>query len=67
MQELRKYYGTTLRETLPSEAIDLLQGRVSTTVFAKYYYKPFLQDMREKTVRKLEPLQWELLYTLDNS
>jgi intergrase/recombinase len=36
-RELRKYFATTLRDSLPSEAVDLLQGRVSSSVFAKNY------------------------------
>jgi hypothetical protein len=65
-KQLRKYYGTVLRDVLPTEAIDLLEGRVSSSVFARYYYKPFLKDVRNKVMKIIEPIQWELLYTLDN-
>jgi len=64
-KQLRKYYGTVLRDTLPTEAIDFLEGRVSSSVFARYYYKPFLTDVRNKTMKVIEPLQWELLYNMD--
>lgn len=66
MKELRKYYGTILREGLPTEAIDLLQGRVNSSVFARYYYKPFLSDVRDKVMRVIEPMRWELFYVLEN-
>jgi len=39
---LRKLFATTLREHLPTELIDLLQGRVNESVFLRYYYKPTL-------------------------
>jgi len=58
---LRKYYATVLREYLPTEAIDLLQGRINQSVFLRYYYKPFLQDIKAKALRGIEPLQSELL------
>jgi enamine deaminase RidA (YjgF/YER057c/UK114 family) len=63
-KQLRKYYATTLREHLPTEAIDLLQGRINRSVFLRYYYKPFLKDVRDKTLKGIEPLQNELLELL---
>jgi len=63
-KQLRKYYATMLREYLPTEAVDLLQGRINQSVFLRYYYKPFLQDIREKTLRGIKPLQQELLEIL---
>jgi len=65
-KQLRKYYGTILRDVLPTEAIDFLEGRVSSSVFARYYYKPFLADVRNKVMKVIEPLQWELIYGLEN-
>ena len=63
-KQLRKYYATTLREYLPTEAIDLLQGRINRSVFLRYYYKPFLQEIRNKALKGIEPLQKELLAIL---
>jgi len=60
-KQLRKYFATKLRESLPTEAIDLLQGRINQSVFLRYYYKPFLKDMRDRTLKGIEPLQKELL------
>lgn len=57
-KELRKLYATSLREHIPQELVDLLQGRVSQSVFLRFYYKPLLSDVKEKacalSMRKLE-------------
>jgi hypothetical protein len=60
-KQLRKLYATRLRNSLPQEMIDLLEGRISQTVFMQFYYKPLLKDIQQKTVRTLLPLQKELL------
>ena len=60
-KQLRKLYATRLRNHLPQELIDLLQGRISQTVFMKFYYKPLLQDIQQKTIKSSQPLQLELL------
>ena len=61
VNELRKLYSTTLRNHLPSEAIDLLQGRIGHSIFIRFYYKPFLQDIKTKTLEGIRPLQKELI------
>jgi len=60
-KQLRKFYATNLRNDLPQELVDLLQGRISQTIFMKFYYKPLLKDIQQKTIRALQPLQSELL------
>ena len=60
-KQLRKLYATKLRNDLPQELVDLLQGRISQTVFMKFYYKPLLKDIQQKTIRAMQPLQLELL------
>jgi intergrase/recombinase len=46
MKGLRKWYGTTLRMAgLPSEFVDLMQGRVSQDVFVKSYFRYDLKDL----------------------
>jgi len=64
IKELRKLHGTLLRDYIPKEAVDLLQGRISQGIFMKFYYKPFLQQIREKSLIALQPLQKELLSIL---
>ena len=61
LNKLRKLYSTLLREHLPTEAIDLLQGRVSQSIFVRYYYNPVFKQLREKTINAIKPLQDELL------
>jgi len=60
----RDFAATKLRESLPTEAIDLLQGRINRSVFLRYYYKPFLRDIRTKTLKGTKPSQKELLEIL---
>ena len=66
LNSLRKLNATTLREHFPAEIIDLLQGRVSESVFLRYYYKPVLGQIREKTLEALAPLQSGLLTIMEN-
>jgi intergrase/recombinase len=65
-KELRKLFGTKLREYLPTEFVDLLQGRISKSVFGRFYYKPILRSCREKTLKAIQPLQTELLSIIHN-
>jgi intergrase/recombinase len=55
---LRKVWATTLREAgIPSEIIDLLQGRIQPSVFAKHYYRPdLLGEIRAKVLEGLKRL-----------
>jgi intergrase/recombinase len=66
-KQLRKLHATTLRSQLPQELIDLLQGRISQTVFMKFYYRPLLEDTRNKTLRAIEPLEKELIDILQHN
>ena len=61
---LRKLHATTLRNFVPHEIVDLLQGRISQSIFLRFYYKPFLQDIRTKTIKGIAPLQQELMSLL---
>jgi intergrase/recombinase len=58
---LRKLNSTILKNELDREVIDLLQGRVGESIFVKFYYRPALAQIREKTLRALKPLETELL------
>jgi intergrase/recombinase len=60
-KQLRKIFATKLRNYLPQELVDLLQGRISQTVFMKFYYKPLLLDTQQKTIKSLQQTQSELL------
>jgi intergrase/recombinase len=60
--QLRKLYATRLRESgIPQEIIDLLQGRVEQSVFLRHYYKPYLNEVKEKTLKAIQPLISDIL------
>jgi hypothetical protein len=46
---------------IPSEVIDILQGRISSSIFIRFYYKPFLQEIRQKVMVALAPLKKQIL------
>jgi hypothetical protein len=60
-KQLRKLYATKLRNYLPQEMVDLLQGRISQTVFMKFYYRPLLEDTRNKTLEAITALESQLI------
>ena len=62
--QLRKMYATNLRKGLPSEIIDLLQGRIGESIFVKFYYRPYLEQVRDIVFKTIEPVQDELLSIL---
>lgn len=66
-KHLRKLHATLLRNNLPQELIDILHGRVSQSVFLRFYYKPFLKEIRENSLKSIEPLEKELLATLSQN
>ena len=54
----RKIWATYMRrEGIEPEIIDLLQGRVSKTVFTRYYYRPDLKPLLDQVRVKLKGLQ----------
>jgi intergrase/recombinase len=59
MHYCRKIYSSYLRQYagIESEIIDLLQGRISNTVFAKHYFRPNLQQYTEKVLDALDKLK----------
>ena len=61
-KHLRKLYATILRNNgIPSEVIDILQGRINSSIFLRFYYKPFLKEIREKVMEAIRPLEQEIL------
>ena len=62
LQELRSYYATLLREHgIPKESVDLIQGRISKDVFTRFYYKPYLHQLKEKVLETIKPLEQKFL------
>jgi len=64
-RHLRQLYSTMLRNKgVPTEIIDLVQGRVGKSIFVRFYYKPFLKETKTQVLQALKPLQEELFSTL---
>ena len=59
MHYCRKIYSSYLRQYagIESEIIDLMQGRIPSTIFAKHYFRPNLQQYTEKVLDALKQLQ----------
>ena len=64
-KNLRKHYATFLRKHLEQEMIDLIQGRVGTSVFAKHYYRPLIEELRDRVLTATAQLEKELLPLLE--
>jgi intergrase/recombinase len=61
MAYCRKIYASWLRQSgIESKIVDLLQGRVSKTVFARHYFTPSL-DYRDKVIRALDKLKQQIV------
>ena len=55
--ELRDFYGTFLLQHNVLEAeVNLLQGRISPSIFIKHYWSPKLAELRDRIFKALEPL-----------
>jgi intergrase/recombinase len=60
MRFARKIHASWLRQNgIESEIVDLLQGRVPKTVFARYYFTPSL-DYRARVLQALNTLKKSL-------
>ena len=60
MAYCRKIYASWLRQSgIESEIVDLLQGPVPKTVFARHYFTPSL-DYRDKVIRTLAKLKKQI-------
>ena len=56
----RKLHGSWLhKEGVPSEVVDFLQGRVSTSVFSRHYLTP-QNNFKDKVIYALCKLQKEI-------
>ena len=60
----RKVFATYLRNKgIEPEIIDLLQGRIGSTVFVNHYYRPDINEITTKRIRPLlNELRKELIY-----
>lgn len=61
MSYCRKIFGTWLRKNgIETELIDMLQGRIPSTVFGKHYYRPSFEQERDRVSEKIRALYKEL-------
>jgi hypothetical protein len=64
-KELRSFNGSFLvKNGLISEEVDLLQGRVSKTVFARHYLKENINDFKSRALAGTYNLEKEFIIKL---
>jgi hypothetical protein len=63
IKELRSYYASFMvKHGLVSEEVDLLQGRVSKSVFVRHYLKENPTELRDRTLEALRQLEQTLSF-----
>jgi intergrase/recombinase len=61
INELRDYFGTFLLQHGILEAeINLLQGRIPSSIFIKHYWSPKLSELRDRVFKALNELEQTL-------
>lgn len=50
-----------MRKVVPSEMVNLLQGKLGKSVSTRYYYRPDLKDIGDEILNHLKPLEDRLL------
>lgn len=61
IKELRSYYASFMvRHNIISEEVDLLQGRVPKSVFARHYLKENPAELRDRTLKAITELEQTL-------
>jgi len=62
INELRDYYGTFMvRHGLIREEVDLLQGRISKSIFVRHYWSPAIKELKQRVFKALKELELNLL------
>jgi intergrase/recombinase len=61
LKELRSYYASVMvRHNIISEEVDILQGRVPKSVFARHYLKENPAELRDRTLKAITILEQTL-------
>ena len=61
LKELRSYYASVMvRHNIISEEVDILQGRVPKSVFARHYLKENPTELRDRTLKAITELEQTL-------
>ena len=54
----RDYYGTFMvRHGLIKEEVDLLQGRITKSIFVRHYWSPAIKELKLRVFKALEELE----------
>ena len=62
IRDLRDYYATFMvRHGLIKEEVDLLQGRISKSIFVRHYWSPAINELRERVFKALKELKQRVL------
>jgi len=62
LNELRDYYGTFMvRHGLIKEEVDLLQGRISKSIFVRHYWSPAIKELKQRVLKALKELESNIL------
>jgi len=58
INELRDFYATFIvRHGLIREEVDLLQGRISKSIFVRHYWSPAIKELRHRVFKALQELK----------
>jgi intergrase/recombinase len=62
ISQLRDYYATFMvRHGLIKEEVDLLQGRISESIFVRHYWSPAIKELKQRVIKALTELEKEIL------
>ncbi len=62
IRNLRDYYATFMvRHGLIKEEVDLLQGRISKSIFVRHYWSPAISELRQRVFKALKELEQTVL------
>ena len=57
MNELRDYWGTFMvNNGLIREEVDLLQGRISKSIFVRSYWSPAIRELRDRVFKAVKDI-----------
>ena len=61
INELRDYYATFMvRHGLIKEEVDLLQGRITKSIFVRHYWSPAIKELKQRVFTALQELEKQL-------
>ena len=62
INELRDFYATFMvRHGLIKEEVDLLQGRITKSIFVRHYWSPAIKELKQRVFKALQELEQTVL------